>query len=181
MDLESSKVLDLNGISPSDRLKAKTSLRLQYEAQAEVLRRQMGGLLGVQKELGLSARKICQLLLVDPSAWSRWSRDETQIPPHIWRALHWYYALQEKVPGLNASYFLGRDTESIEKTLEKKWEIQEAARDSQMEALSFEKKELTREVEALRQRVVKLGIWNRVLSCIQFLGLALLLGIVIFK
>lgn len=53
---------------------------------------------------------MCQLLLVDPSAWSRWMRDETKVPPHIFRALEWYLALHHKRrtdPDLNR-YFLAK-------------------------------------------------------------------------
>ena len=76
--------------------KAKTSLRMTYEAQGQVIRKQIGELEEVREKLGLSARKISQLLLVDPSAWTRWTktRDEkNQAPPHIWRALQWYMML----------------------------------------------------------------------------------------
>lgn len=94
--------------------KVRTSLRLQYEAQGVVIRGQLGGLTGIRRRLGLSQRKMCQLLLVDPSAWTRWMKDESKVPPHIWRSLQWYAALQEKIPGLSPEYFLGRDLMQIE-------------------------------------------------------------------
>lgn len=78
--------------------RAKTSLRLRYESEARVLLRELGGLEGIRYGLGLSQRKICQLLLVDPSAWSRWVKDESKIPPHVVKALQWYLALEEKDP-----------------------------------------------------------------------------------
>ena len=86
----------------------KTSLRLTYEAQAQVIRNQIGDLEDVRLRLGLSARKLCQLLLVDPSAWTRW-KAEGKAPPHVWRALQWYFIIQEKIPGLTAQYFIGKD------------------------------------------------------------------------
>ena len=76
----------------------KTSLRLRYEAEARVLREQMGSLEKIRTDLSLSRRKMCQLLLVDPSTWTRWMKDETRIPPHIFKALQWYLALIEKYP-----------------------------------------------------------------------------------
>lgn len=78
--------------------KLKTSLRLRYEAEVEVIRKKLGGLEKVRLELGLTRRKMCQLLMVDPSAWTRWTRDETKVPPHVYRALQWYLALIEKQP-----------------------------------------------------------------------------------
>lgn len=92
--------------------KAKTSLRMNYEAQVLVIQRQIGGLEEVRLKLGLSARKLCQLLLVDPSAWTRW-RKEGDAPPHVWRSLQWYLTLQEKIPGLTPQYFIGKDPEVL--------------------------------------------------------------------
>lgn len=88
---------------------ARSSLRLQYEAQTQVIRKQTGDLESIRLNLGLSARKICQLLLVDPSAWTRWTKPGGDAPPHIYRALQWYLVIQEKIPGLTADYFIGRN------------------------------------------------------------------------
>src|SRR4051812_48315320 len=54
--------------------RAKSSHRMHYEAQVEVIRRQLGDLKKIRQNLGLSQRKICQLLMVDPSAWTRWTK-----------------------------------------------------------------------------------------------------------
>lgn len=40
---------------------------------------------------------MCQLLLVDPSAWTRWMKDESRVPPHIYRSLEWFLALNQKM------------------------------------------------------------------------------------
>lgn len=92
--------------------KTKTSLRMQYEAQSKVIEKQIGGLEGVRRQLQLSQRKMCQLLLVDPSAWTRWVKSG-QVPPHVLRALQWYLIIQEKIPGLTPQYFLGKDPEVL--------------------------------------------------------------------
>jgi len=158
------------------KARAKTSLRMQYEAQAEVLRRQMGGLAGVQAQLALSGRRICQLLLVDPSAWSRWSKDDSQVPPHVWRALQWHFALQEKIPGLNAQYFLGRDTQNIEKTMEKKWETHDQISDQKWEKLRSQEALLGQEIGRLSFSLKRIRIWNGVLLCLNS-GLVLYLAL----
>lgn len=89
--------------------RSKSSLRMNYEAHAEVIRKQTGDLESIRKTLGLSQRKMAQLLLVDPSAWTRWMKDGNA-PPHIYRALQWFMTLQEKIPGLTPGYFIGRDS-----------------------------------------------------------------------
>lgn len=76
----------------------KTALRIKYEAEASIIKKKIGDLEGIRKQLGLSQRKMCQLLMVDPSAWSRWTKGGGQVPPHIYRALQWYFALIEKSP-----------------------------------------------------------------------------------
>jgi transcriptional regulator with XRE-family HTH domain len=81
---------------PFGESKTKTSLRMQYEAECKVIRSQIGDLETIRMELGLSRRKICRLLMVDPSAWTRWVKGGA--PPHIYRALQWYMALIEKSP-----------------------------------------------------------------------------------
>lgn len=88
-----------------EKKRVKTSLRQRYEAEARVLERRLGGLDGIKESLGLSQRKIAQLLLVDPSAMTRWSQGGS-IPPHIWRSLAWYLALQDKYPALDAAFWL---------------------------------------------------------------------------
>ncbi|MCS6837560.1 MAG: helix-turn-helix transcriptional regulator [Bdellovibrionaceae bacterium] len=87
--------------------KKKSSLRASFEVSAQGIRNQIGGLKGVQAKLGLNQRKLAQLLMVDPSTWNRWLKDEDKVPPHIWRALQWYLALEEKLPGLNPQIFIG--------------------------------------------------------------------------
>lgn len=88
--------------------KSRSSGRLLYEAQVEVIKKQIGDLEFVRTSLGLSQRKICQLLMVDPSAWTRWQKSDA--PPHIYRSLQWYLALKDKIPGLTPYFFIGRET-----------------------------------------------------------------------
>lgn len=78
--------------------RGKTSLRMLYEAEAAVIIKKIGPLEDVRQRLGLSRRKISQLLMVDPSAWTRWTTGETPPPPHIVRSLQWYLALIKEQP-----------------------------------------------------------------------------------
>jgi len=83
---------------PPPILKSKTSHRIKYEAEVAVIRSKIGNIEEVRTQLGLSRRKICQLLMVDPSAWTRWTQQENRIPPHVYRSLQWYLELIEKDP-----------------------------------------------------------------------------------
>lgn len=130
--------------------KAKTSLRINYEAQVEVIKKQIGDLEFVRAKLGLSARKMCQLLLVDPSAWTRW-RKSNDAPPHIWRALQWYLTIQEKIPGLSAHYFIGKDSSILNAQSELKMNELK----SQLESRIFE---LEKTVKTHRATSLVLGL-----------------------
>ena len=113
------------GIFDDQRSRPKTSHRLHYEAQVQVIKKQSGDLENIREKLGLSGRKISQLLMVDPSAWTRWTKHKDQVPPHIYRALQWYLILQEKIPGLTPQYFIGKDPEVLhQSTLKRLLELQ---------------------------------------------------------
>jgi transcriptional regulator with XRE-family HTH domain len=73
---------------------AKTPQRMKYEAEVRVFLNRHGSLENVRKNLGFSQRKICQMLLVDPSAWTRWHSAGGKAPPHVYRALEWYLVLE---------------------------------------------------------------------------------------
>jgi transcriptional regulator with XRE-family HTH domain len=83
-----------------------SSLRMQYEAEVSLLIKKLGSLEDIRQTLGLSQRKMCQLLMVDPSAWSRWVKAGGRAPPHIYRALAWYLALANKYPALDVGFWL---------------------------------------------------------------------------
>jgi transcriptional regulator with XRE-family HTH domain len=90
----------------SEALRAKSALRLKYEAETEIIRRKLGDLEAIRSQLGLSQRKMAQLLLVDPSAWTRWTKGGEKAPPHVYRMLQWYLALEEKYPALDVNFWL---------------------------------------------------------------------------
>lgn len=104
---------------------ADSSQKMRYNAQVDVLKKQIGDLEEIRAKLGLSQRKICQLLMVDPSAWTRWTKysrlsnkKKAGAPPHIYRALQWYLALQTKIPGLTNEYFLNINPNSTDSRLQ---------------------------------------------------------------
>lgn len=133
------------------KFRARSSLRQRYEAEAKVIERRLGGLEGVRNALGLSQRKMAQLLLVDPSAWTRWTQGEN-VPPHIWRALAWYLALQDKYPALDAAFWL----QGVARTADSDRIAQNAdeIRAQKLHTRSLEMKiqELKSEIQILRSR-----------------------------
>lgn len=99
--------------SPTEKIKPdeedkgfKSPQRLKYEAEVRVIKKSHGDLEDLRHLLGLSKRKMAQLLLVDPSAWTRWTQKGQDAPPHIYRALQWYLILQDKHPELKSSLWL---------------------------------------------------------------------------
>ncbi len=127
----------------------KTSLRMQYEAQAKVIERQLGGIESVRLKLGLSQRKICQLLMVDPSAWSRWLKTSA-VPPHILRALQWYLIIQEKIPGLTPLYFIGKDPEVLHRVAMGRIEEEKKIREQFVENVFGHTMKLEEEIRDLK-------------------------------
>ena len=156
-----------------ESLKSKTSLRMHYEAQAQVIQNQIGDLEQVRAKLGLSARKICQLLLVDPSAWTRWKKGETP-PPHVWRALQWYMTIQEKIPGLTPQYFIGKDPQIVQQNWINQFrEAQEFSQNIHQKNQELEAKVKTLEgaVRANRITAVTLGLATLILAFAFFKAL----------
>lgn len=142
------KNLDKAGFS-----RARSSLRQRYEAEARVIERRIGGLEKARESLGLSQRKMAQLLLVDPSAWTRWTQTEQGAPPHVWRALAWYLALQEKYPALDAAFWLqgvarSADGDRISQNAD---EIRAARLHTR--SLEIKVQDLSREIARLQQTV----------------------------
>lgn len=136
MDFLTDKIEGSEGLHLGDsdlNPRSKTSLRMNYEAQVSVIQNQIGNLEDIRTSLGLSQRKMAQLLMVDPSAWTRWTKENNTPPPHIFRALQWYMALKEKIPGLTPQYFLGQDPKVLHQKALKMIESEGEQRDLKWE------------------------------------------------
>ncbi len=144
------------------KARSKTSLRIRYEAETEVIKRKLGSLEGVRSQLGLSQRKICQLLLVDPSAWSRWVRADEDAPPHIYRMLQWYLALEEKYPALDVNFWLNTVVRAQEP-------LHAEIRDARLSQIPGKVEMLTAQLSALQMAYEK---QQRLLGKVLFLGAA---------
>lgn len=108
--------MDLENNTENDRLKlvkpletskrAQSSQRMKYSAEITLIKEKWGDLEGIRQRLGLSQRKISQLLMVDPSAWTRWTKHGDEAPPHIYRSLSWFLTLHEKHPEAHPYFWL---------------------------------------------------------------------------
>lgn len=87
-----------------------------------------GDLESIRKKLALSKKEISELLWVDPSAWSRWTKGVSKPPAHIYRALQWYLELLESNPQTKTQY----DIEH----LKNEWEHSQKRILSQIESLT---------------------------------------------
>lgn len=86
-----------NGTSgESSRESTDLPLRQRYLLEKERIKQEIGDLEQIRHAIGLSKRRMCQLLLVDPSAWTRWTKSEA--PPHVYQALRWLLELKKLNP-----------------------------------------------------------------------------------
>lgn len=69
-----------------------------YFAEKNQIKSEIGNLEEIREQLGLSQRKICQMLLVDPSSWTKWIKPGQDAPAYIYRSLQWCLAILEKYP-----------------------------------------------------------------------------------
>ena len=76
--------------------KGQGAYGLFYASQVQKIKERLGDLEGIRKNLGMSRRQICQILLVNPSAWTRWTRSPQGAPPHFYRALEWLIYIHSK-------------------------------------------------------------------------------------
>lgn len=160
-------------LDSEEGVRSKTSTRIFYEAQVEVIKKQLGDLEKIRLNLGLSQRKMAQLLMVDPSAWTRWNRENEEAPPHIWRALQWYMALNEKIPGLTPQYFVGKDPQILHEKALQRIDLEK----SQRQHLEIDVEALKRTQKEVHDKLVQDLYFHRRLS---YVFGALSIGLMIF-
>ena len=101
-------------VTSSSRVsKGKGTYGMAYASQVEAIKQKIGGLESVRQRLGMSRRQICQLLLVNPSSWTRWTKSDA--PPHFYRALEWLISIHNN--GQKSGHLQTPDTKkSVEVT-----------------------------------------------------------------
>lgn len=134
----------------AEGLKSKSSLKMQYEAEASVIHKKVGSIDQIRGDLGLSKRQLAQLLLVDPSSLTRWQKED-DVPPYIYRSLQWYLALVEKHPEWHPQNRFGLSSQSNELLMLKN-EVEHLKAISEENFKNFESK--------LKQQETSKPLWN---------------------
>ena len=86
------EVLQNDDLDTSENL--SSGLRAKYASETQVLRHKLGGLKALAGKHDLNQRKLAGILMVDPASVNRWFKDESKVPPYIWRLLDYYFALE---------------------------------------------------------------------------------------
>lgn len=110
-------LFDVNSAQKKTPLKSKSAMKMQYEAESNAIKKRIGSIQSIRKNLGLNQRKASQLLLVDPSAWNRWERAGNDAPFYIYKALEWYSLLVDKHPNMGNSFWLQQDNIKLNEEL----------------------------------------------------------------
>ncbi len=113
-----------------------------------------GSLEEVRKSLGFSQRKMAELLMVDPSAWTRWTKEGA--PPYVYRALEWYMLLSKEAPHQAHSYWLAtvgaRGYDSDEKHLLSKLKNENTVLEEKLQAMESILKSMDHETKSIKAR-----------------------------
>lgn len=115
----------------------KPSLREKYLQEKEMIKHEIGDLDQIRTALGYSQRKLCQILLVDPSAWTRWLKSPQGAPPHIYQALHWLLKLSRLDPQAAAPSNLSQRVDTLHTTTNSRIQELESHITQLKEALSL--------------------------------------------
>jgi transcriptional regulator with XRE-family HTH domain len=146
-------------------VRAKTSLRIRYEAEVQVIKRKLGNLEDIRKTLGLSQRKISQLLFVDPSAWTRWTKGGDEAPPHIYRMLQWYLALEDKYPTLDTGFWLSTVSRISEPAQNEMRDRKTDQLSAEIQALFAEQIKIRNDLALQRRRAVWILVLTSFFAC----------------
>jgi transcriptional regulator with XRE-family HTH domain len=132
-------------------VRKKTSLRRKYEAEKQSLEKQLGSLEDIRARLGLSQRKMAQLLMVDPSAWTRWIKEPSKVPPHVYRSLQWYLELTEKRPQWSPENSFGPLTQKLNQKIDETFSGDQGRLQQELAALRHEQEVRSRQIAALQE------------------------------
>ncbi len=122
-----------------------------YQLEVQRIKDKHGDLDQIRMKLGMSRRQTCQLLLVDPSAWTRWIK--TDAPAHVYQALNWLLELKKTNPEAAGPVNLHTRVEKVEGLFALKVQSLEK-QISQIESLLGHWMIMQRTVQAQQQQVV---------------------------
>ncbi len=159
----------------------KTKLRHRYEAEAQEILKKIGTLEEVRGKLRLNQRAMAASLLVDPSAWTRWTTGITSPPPHVVRTLELMLMSLDMHPDLDTEGLL-RKSEAHAKTVREVEKLddrlQKLESNPQVAALraktSHLESRLHHQIEDLKTEISELNASNRARSRRYAIGLGVL-------
>ncbi|MCB0351353.1 MAG: hypothetical protein KDD38_09235 [Bdellovibrionales bacterium] len=123
-----------------DLAEIKTPRKIKFEAEIENIISLHGDLEAMRTRLGYSRRQICEELMVDPSAWTRWTQKEGSAPPHVYKTLS---LLLPKLESQGLDIFKQR--ESLPEIIEEKTHLKEQSQNFELS-----------HIEALRSQMSKI-------------------------
>ena len=85
-------------VNNDEDIQRHLSAREKNELTAKLIKKQIGDLEQIRLHMGLNKKRMCELLLLDPSTWTRWTTGKTEPPPWLYRTLQWGLAVMEKHP-----------------------------------------------------------------------------------
>ncbi len=129
--------MDLKDMEIEDSSKkSDLKLRDRYLLERDRIKNQLGELPQILEALGVNQRRACQLLLVDPSAWTRWNK--TEAPPHIYQALKWLVMLKKTNPNMFGSTDIETRIDSVQSSTQNKFKELERNIASLERALAYQ-------------------------------------------
>ena len=82
----------------NNELNKSLTYREKNELTAALIKKQIGDIEQIRISMGLNKKRMCELLLIDPSTWTRWCTGKTPVPPTVYRTLQWGLAVMDKHP-----------------------------------------------------------------------------------
>lgn len=101
--LVSVRMKEMEALPQENNHRPKSERRLRYDRRVLELIEKNGSLEKIRAGLGLSQKQICELLMVDASAWSRWLKDKESAPHHVHQALDWYLGARRQNEAIESS------------------------------------------------------------------------------
>lgn len=132
----------------------KSNMRERYELEVAEIKLRYGTLEDMRAKLGLTKRRMAEFLLVDPSAWTRWTSEENteNAPLHVYKTMSFLMAQFEENPAQfdeNKRLLAEADFKSIQTHLKK--DLSQQVAPVLEDARQSLREEIFRELEQLKK------------------------------
>lgn len=133
----------------------------------------------IRTQLGLNRKQMAELLGVDPSAWTRWTRSEQGAPEMVYRALDWYLQLINKNPEVHEKQIQKNEVKKLKAEIKKLKEQMHHPAASTLETLQLGLPlDWAEEKQSLEQKIEKneaVGAGWKMLLLINLFALVILI------